>query len=164
MPPSFLPLRAARRLGLGCLALALLLPAVGCKTTKKSVEMAEVSGKVLYKGQALPGGRITFVSKDGSGFVGSSIIDEQGNYKTSVPVGEVAVSVDNQMLQSSAGAGRKGAGPPSIKPSTKRPGSEEAHAQKGRYVNIPEKYYAADSSGLVYTIKPGSQTIDIRLE
>jgi hypothetical protein len=149
--------------GLGCLALGLLLPAIGCQGPKKSIEMAEVSGKVLFKGQPLPGGRITFVSKEAPGFTGSGNIDEQGNYKCQVPVGEAKVSVDNQMLQATGG-GRKGPGAPANKPGLKRPGSEDAQPQKGRYVLIPNKYYSPDNSGLVFTIKPGSQTIEVRLE
>jgi hypothetical protein len=135
--------------------------ATGCRPAPKATEMAEVSGKVLFRNQPLPGGRVTFVSKDGPAFSGGGNIDENGNYKVEAPVGDVKVSVDNQML---APARQKGRVAPTKKPGLKRPGSEEAHAMKGRYVSIPEKYYSADESGLNYTVKKGPQTIEIKLE
>src|SRR5947209_7629005 len=98
MPPWFLRPRMARLAGLGFLSLGLLILAAGCGGPKKSVDMTEVSGKVLFQDQPLPGGRITFISKEASGFVGSGNIDENGNYKIQAPVGEVKVTVDNQML------------------------------------------------------------------
>jgi hypothetical protein len=123
--------------------------------------MAEVSGKVLFRGEPLPGGRITFVSKGGQAFTGGGNIDENGQYKVEVPIGEVKVSVDNQML---APPTRRGSSPPAQMPGLKRPGSEEATPMQGRYVEIPDKYYSADKSGLNYTIRKGPQTLEIRLE
>src|SRR5262245_6931507 len=88
---------AARLAGLCCLSICLLVLTTGCNTPR-SAEMAEVSGRVLYHGEPLPGGRVTFVSKGGQTFSGSGNIDEKGNYKVEAPVGDVTVSVDNRML------------------------------------------------------------------
>jgi hypothetical protein len=129
--------------------------------------MAEVSGKVLFQNQPLPGGRITFVSKDSPQFSGSGNIDANGQYKVDAPVGETKVSVDNQMLAPSGGAvgkGGKGPGPPTAMPGLKRPGSEAPLSEKGRYVPIPAKYANPDESGLTYTVKKGAQTKDFTLE
>jgi len=146
---------------LGCLSVGLLGLATGCPKPK-SIEMAQVSGKVLFRGQPLPGGRVTFVSQAGQAFTSGGNIDENGNYKVEAPVGDVKVSVDNRMLEASAG--RRGQGPPAAKPGLKRPGSEEPKTIQGQYIEIPKKYYSADESGLTYKITKGSQTIEIRLD
>jgi hypothetical protein len=161
MPLCFAQPGAVRLALLGCLSLGLLGLATGC-SRPKSVEMAEVSGKVLFRGQPLPGGRVSFVSKAGQAFTSGGNIDENGNYKVEAPVGEVKVSVDNRML--GAAPARRGPSAPASKPGLKRPGSEDAKPMQGQYVEIPEKYYSPDKSGLTYTIKKGSQTIEIRLD
>jgi len=151
-------------LRLGCLALGLVVLATGCPEKKKSIEMADVSGKVLFRGQPLPGGVVNFVSKDGQAFASGGNIDENGNYKAKAPVGEVKASVDNQMLAGTTFQGRKGQAAPTAKPGLKRPGSDPPQAMKGRYVEIPYKYRSPDDSGLTYKIQKGSNTIDIKLE
>jgi len=136
--------------------LSLLLLLVGCGKRPDSVDHAEVSGKVLFRGQPLPGGRVTFVSVKG-GFANSGNIEENGNYKVKAPVGEVQISVDNQMFSAKKG-------PTVEKPVLKKPGAEEAHKPTGRYVALPSKYEKAGESGLTYTVQKGSQTHDIKLE
>jgi len=127
--------------------------------------MAEVSGQVLYRGKPLAGGRVTFVSKGEQAFSGSGNIDEKGNYKVEAPVGEVTVSVDNRMLGGAPVKSRKGkGGAPAKKPGLKRPGSEEAHAVEGHYVQIPTKYHSPETSGLEYKIHEGPNQIEIKLE
>jgi hypothetical protein len=119
----------------------------------------EVSGKVLFKGNPLPGGRVTFAAIEG-GFASTRPIDENGNYKINAPIGAVLISVDNRMLQPRRGA-RRGQ-----EHRLKRPDSEvvEEEPIKGRrYVKIPERYANCDTSGLTYTVKPEAQTHDIEL-
>jgi hypothetical protein len=122
-----------------------------------SVEHAEVSGKVRFKGQPLPGGRITFVTVQG-GFAHVGTIDEHGNYKIAAPVGAVRIAVDNRVLQKQK---QKGAKDHVL---SKRPGAAAPEPLKGDYVAIPPKYYSAESSGLKYTVLPGPQTFEIRLD
>jgi hypothetical protein len=153
---------AARLAGLGCLSICLLVLTAGC--TPRSVEMAEVSGQVLFRGKPLPGGRVTFVSKSGQTFSGSGNIDEKGNYKVEAPVGDVTVSVDNRMLGGAPVKRKGGSGEPAKKPGLKRPGSEAAQTVKGRYVQIPTKYHSPETSGLQYSIHQGSNQIEIKLE
>jgi hypothetical protein len=127
----------------------------GCSSGPPAVENAEVSGKVLYRGQPLPGGKVTFVTVQG-GFAHNGTIDENGNYKISAPVGDVLVSVDNRMLRTQ----KKGAKEHVLK----RPGAEQPQALKGTYVALPAKYSTPSSSGLTYKVQPGPQTHDIRLD
>jgi hypothetical protein len=137
---------------LGCLVLA-----AGC-SPKRSAEHTDVSGRVLFGGKPLPGGRVTFVTVE-EAFASVGRIDDQGNYKIQAPVGEVMISVDNRMLRQNpvgnlAGP-RKGAG---------RPDQPDPDPVTGTYEEIPDKYYVPDTSGLKYTVKPGPQTHDIELK
>jgi hypothetical protein len=158
---TFSQLRMVRLALLGCLLVCLLGLATGC-STPKSTDMGEVSGTVTFNGKPLPGGRVTFVSKGGQAFSTGGNIDENGHYKIEAPIGEVNVSVDNRML--GASSDRRGPSGPAERPNLKRPGSEAAKPMAGHFVKIPEKYHSASESGLTFTIKKGSQTIDIPLQ
>jgi len=137
--------------------LLFLILLVGCTSSgPRSTEYADVSGKVYFKNQPLPGGRVNFVAVKG-GFAGSGNIEEDGSYKVSAPVGECQIAVDNTML-----APRKG--PAVSAPVLKKPGSEEVHQLKGKYVALPSKYEKAAESGQKYTVQKGAQTHDIKLE
>jgi hypothetical protein len=140
---------AGKVLGLG---LALVL-AAGCGGSFT----APVSGKVTYKGKALPGGTVTFIHPDGR--VGYGTIHEDGTYSISAaPGGNVKCIVQTtkpivpppQKLAArlSGGAAKPGA---TVYPA-------------GPYVPIPEKYGDPQTSGLSYTIDRASNTIDIPLE
>jgi hypothetical protein len=129
--------------------MGLLAWGVGCQS-KRSVEHARVTGKVLFNGKPLPGGRLTFLTVNG-GFASTGDIDENGNYQIEAPVGEVGISVDNSMLRSKVTPRH-----------LKRPNTEE-HALKGTWVQIPPRYRLVDQSGLNYTVKPGLQQFDINL-
>jgi hypothetical protein len=130
----------------------------GCRG-RRSAEHVEVSGRVLFKGQPLPGGKVSFVAEDG--FSSAGVIDENGNYSVKAPTGPSRISVDNRMLDprsaiSNMASAQKGAGP--------RPGGPEPEKPKGTYVQIPSKYYLTDQSGLTYEVtKEPKQTHDIQL-
>jgi hypothetical protein len=159
---------ARRTFGLAsglCLALGLLLPAVGCQPNKKKEPpYAEVSGTVLYKNKPLPGGEVTFVNE--GGFTGSATIGEDGKYTVKAPTGPVKIAVDNAMLNTAGAMSGRGRGPapPANQPRLKRPDSEPPKKMPGRFVPIPQKYYNPEESGLTYTVTSGSQTFDIKLE
>ncbi|QJW96441.1 hypothetical protein FTUN_3998 [Frigoriglobus tundricola] len=72
----------------------------------RSVDHAEVSGKVLLQGKPVPGGQVSFVAVNG-GFAASGNIDENGIYQIKAPVGEVKITVTNSMLQARKGAGAR---------------------------------------------------------
>jgi hypothetical protein len=46
----------------------------------------------------------------------------------------------------------------------KRPGSEDPTSFKGTYVQIPDKYYTPESSGLTYKVLNGTQTKNFELQ
>jgi hypothetical protein len=127
----------------------------GCGKSSHSVEHAEVTGKVLFNGKPLPGGKVTFVAVQG-GFAASGNIDENGAYQISAPIGEVEIGVDNQML-------RPRGGPRQI-PHPQQPGSgEQGPPLKGRWMDIPAVYSDPHTSGLKYTVQSGAQTHPIEL-
>lgn len=134
--------------------LGILTLMTGCGKGQHSVEHTEVSGKVLFGGKPLPGGKVTFITVDG-GFASTGTIDENGNYQIKAPVGEVEIGVTNRMLQSKVGA--KG------KPLLAKTEAKEHQALKGRWVKIPTQYEDPHASGLKYTVKQGAQTHDIEL-
>src|ERR1700722_14087234 len=124
--------KAVFRLACCTLSFGLLTLVVGCKSNPHSVEHAEVSGKVLFQGKPLPGGRVTFVAVKG-GFASSGNIDENGNYQVSSPVRDVEMGVVNRLFQ-------KQRGKPANTPHLKEPGAEEAKPLKGKWVDIPLSY------------------------
>ncbi len=136
-----------------CLALGLLVLSAGCKTSARSAKSTEVTGKVTFNGNPLPGGRIVFQTVSG-GFASTGDIDESGNYTINAPVGEVQISIDNTMLTQRMET-----------PHPKRPGAEDAKPLKGKFVRLPARYRDITRSGLKYTVKPGPapQTHDIEL-
>jgi hypothetical protein len=137
------------------LPLGLLVLGAGCQAGKPhSVPYAEVSGKVMYKGKPLPGGRITFVAVNG-GFASSGTIHRDGTYKLDAPVGDVQIAVDNEMLR------RPHAMIQSEEMMRRSPGEKDP--VKGTYVNIPDKYSSPDQSGLTCKVEPGAQTHDVNL-
>ena len=145
-----------------CLLSGVLLAAVGCgERPPHSVDYAEVSGKVLYKGNPVPGGRVTFITPKW-GFSGIADIDENGQYKGMSPVGDVLIGVDNWMLRPPKV--EKGKKPPPKVPSLKVPGEETRPPLKGKYVPIPAKYADPSKSGLTFKVEKGTQTHDITLD
>jgi hypothetical protein len=148
------------RLVCGCLLLGLLTGTIGCKKSLHSTTHEEVSGKVLFNGKPLPGGRVTFAAIEG-GFASTRPIDEKGNYKIDAPIGDVLISVDNRMFLPRDA--KKQARQQAVHPKRPAAQAEEEGPSKGRYVPIPERYANCDTSGLTYTVKPGPQTHDIEL-
>lgn len=156
------------RLSCCCLSLGLLIVMAGCGGTPRSVQTADVSGKVTFQGKALPGGRLAFVAVKG-GFPSSAIISEDGTYQIKAPIGDVKIGVENGMLKPQGGGGKmgkgsRGGGPPKGGSHPKQPGAEpKEEPVKGKYVAIPLIYADPATSGLTYTVKSGSQTHDIEL-
>lgn len=152
----------ARLAGYLCLVSGVLLSTGGCgERPPHSVEYAVVTGKVLYKGKPLPGGRVMFVTAKW-GFTSSGVIDENGQYEIKSPVGDVNIAVDNRILQ--AQKKEKGKTQPKKSPSAKLPGAELPPPPKGKYVKIPEKYADPGKSGLSFKVEKGTQTHDITLD
>jgi hypothetical protein len=144
---------------------ALLLACVaGCGASQ-----GRVSGLVLYKGKPLPGGQLTFISADASKRPVSADIDENGRYEAYLPLGDVAIAVENLNLKPPDRL-PPGFSPLGIKlpPAEKQTGEAKPNPAApqlppGTYVPIPEKYYDARTSGLTYMVIPGTQTHNIDL-
>lgn len=154
--------RAVLRLSCFGLWFGMLTLLAGCDKNPRTTKFVEVSGKVMFQGKPLPGGRITFVAVKG-GFASTETIDESGHYQIKAPIGEVKISVDNTMLKSQGG-GKRGGGPPKGMKHPRPPDSKsEEKPIKGQWVQIPRQYADADKSGLTYTVGPDPQTHDIEL-
>src|SRR5436190_387799 len=110
-------------------------PSAFAEDKKPEPKGEPVDGKVFFKGQALPGGTVTFVSKDGKTSV-SAAIGADGIYKAVVPAGEYRVAVST--------AAKKD--------------------DPKKYVPIPAKYGDPEKSGLTYSVVKGKQTFDLQLQ
>ena len=158
-------------------ALRLALPLLFLVVTGCGPKTAKVSGTVLYDGKPLPGGRVTFRPEDPKRNSVMVELDEQGNYQTELPVGEVQVSVDNRELepvpaapagglpdflpaearQKLSGAAKSGDAPADAPP----PNAPDK--LPGKYVPIPERYYTIEKSGLKFTVHGPEQKQNIEL-
>lgn len=144
----------------GTLSIGLLILIPSCKPSARSVEHAEVSGKVIFKGQPLPGGTISFVAVIG-GFSYTGLIDENGNYKVNAPEGEVRIGVLNKMLLGGSGKADSEAKGDSLR--QEKTAGQKKGIIKGRYVRLPFDFGDPIKSGLKYTVKPGPQTHDVEI-
>jgi hypothetical protein len=118
-------------------ALLVVFLAAGCDS-----KSGTVSGKVTYKGEAVPGGFVDIIPETGpeKGTVFSSTIGENGEYRvTGVPVGPAQVLI------------RHPGGPPTRLP---RPPRKP----------YPKRYATAEGSDLKFTVTSGRQQYDIDLK
>lgn len=137
----------------------------------------EVSGKVLFNKEPLPGGRVTFRPADPKQDSVSAELDEQGNYRAVLPAGEVLISVDNRELEPppSIVSGRIPEGlPPEIaqklrgtaksQPAPAKTPDDAPVERRGRFVRIPTRYHEVETSKLQFKVQAGKQTHNIELE
>jgi len=128
---------------------------------------------VIYKGQPLPGGIVTFLTKDNHSV--SATIQEDGTYEiTKVPTGSVTICVETESLNpvmppAQAGMGvRKEQGfimPESMRGRVpKEMARPEEPPLTGKYVKIPKKFTDPEQSGLTYVVQRGKQVHDIELK
>jgi hypothetical protein len=148
------------------LAFCCLLAGGGCAAdTLKNLpaaEMGTVKGQVLLNGRPLTGGMVIFSSmQGGKETFFEAVIDENGAYSITVPVGVNQIAVDNRMLaQKTTGGKRLGA----ARRGRAKPGNEPPNQVKGHYVSLPGKYANPVTSGLTWTVEKGTHTHDIRLD
>ncbi len=153
------------RSGLVCtciLGLAVLSGCSGGAGGQRAFPTGEVSGTVMYKGNRISLGKITFISTGGTGDFGSAGIND-GYYTVQAPLGlckiEIQVQSDEnkyavtpqqlKMIKSKMKAMRdQGKNVPDEPPQvTKRP-----------IIDLPDKYKFAEKSGLEFEVKAGKQT------
>ena len=127
---SSLVARSAAGILGGCL---LILLTSGCG----GEAVGAISGKVMFEGQPLPEGIVSFVTAQGQVVTGRV---HGGAYAVKgVPVGPAKITV------------RQIADP------------FDRHPPSSRVKEIPLRYRSADDSGLTYTVVSGSQTHDLEL-
>jgi hypothetical protein len=173
-----------------CLLFILLFGLVlGCGSSKAAP--AQVSGKVSYNGQPVPGGTVVFYSSAG---VYSAAINTDGTYTAAdLPEGEMVVTVDTESLnpdrktaaytpsaiKARAEAGSKSkysgssvpaaksapaaSGAKDQKPNTS-PVPEGANVDPVTYVKIPRNYADKTKSPLKVVLKSGSQEQNLELK
>lgn len=128
-----------------------------------------MKGKVTFKGKLLPAGTIAIVGKENR--IGHGYINKDGTYEVkNAPVGEVTITVQTPS------PGRGGMNPPQAPPGVKNPGipsmpkefvpggADEKTELPKDYEPAPAKYGKVETSDLKYTLKSGTQTIDIDLK
>lgn len=132
--------RAAASVGLMLLLLAL----AGCG--RGEVKLVPVQGKVLYRGQPLPGGTIVFVpdpERGGAGPLASSEIRPDGQY----------------VLQTGS---RSGAVPGWHRVTVAAPASSPVQTASW---SLPQRFSHPEQSGQIHEVKPAvPNTIEIKLE
>ena len=116
-----------------------------------------VSGKVTYKGEAVPdGATIIFINKD-NGITASGTIGSNGSYSLQMRDG------GNILV----GSYQIGVTPPTIEMT---PAEEEAVNLTGKmppvkkWPSIPEKYRIPESSGELFEVKEGSNVFDLDMQ
>ena len=132
----------------GLFAFAMLFMA-GCGSG--GLPQADVSGKVTFQGEPVPGVLVSFTPERGPGASGKT--DAQGNYTLSTKkTGDGAVVGHHIVAISQPRQGmilEKGK-PPQVAPPPK--------------MVIPPKYANAQTSGLTAEVKVGDNTLDFKLD
>jgi hypothetical protein len=133
-----------------------------------SPAQGKVSGRVVFDGEPLPAGRVTFRPADPRQNTVSAELDAQGNFTVVLPLGDVLVSVDNREWEP------RGPRDAELPKDLKLPAEAKKHfggtkadgagdKSAGKYVPIPTKYYGAETSGLRFTVQGGDQKQDFEL-
>jgi hypothetical protein len=119
---------------------------------------ADIEGKVTLDNSPVPSAMVSFTSVDeATNFSIRCRVD--GTYKgIDVPLGPMKVCIDR-----SAVLGPKRDKPKSSKFWSKKNKKNQQETAAGSAASIPKKYSDPDSSGLITTIKPGTNIYDIEL-
>jgi hypothetical protein len=143
---------------LGALALLVALAVVGCGG---GVGKGTVSGKVTYKGAPLKGGRVAFSTSNNQAVMAD--IGEDGSYTTpEMTTGPAKISVQTSYMKQMVRVPANRPPKDQKMPEGYQMGGDPEAAK--HYVAIPAQYEKADTSGLTYDVKRGSQNHDINLQ
>lgn len=115
-------------------------------------ELAEVTGKVTYKGKPVPGGMIVFLSEDGKRFV--SPIKRDGSFSLKSPLGPVKAAV---VTRQPSGDGMNDNERPAVREVPPLPPGTDPKSLP------PKNYERFETSGLSYEVTQSGQTIDVTL-
>src|SRR5262249_34498479 len=113
----------------------------GCKPKGSTVE-SQVNGKVTYKGSAVTGGTISFLTPEGT--LSTFQVEEDGSYTAlNLPVGQSKVTVETESIK---GQGELPAGiPPEMKKEAEAKAASKGVTVGSKYMPIPKKYADANS-------------------
>jgi hypothetical protein len=132
------------------LAGALGLALAGCGGST-----GHVSGTVRFKGAPIPGGRVTFTSRDGGGVSGFAWVGVDGSYSIrGCPTGPVKITV----LSMERSRGGNGFDNPRGVVGARRSG------QSRKLPAIPLRYADPRTTDLEYNVCGGNQTHDLDLK
>jgi hypothetical protein len=157
-------------------ACLLIVPLEGCDKAATVAPTAKLSGKVVFKGQPLPGGNITFRPKGGGGPISTGIAPD-GTYQVPLPfTGEATVTVMTTKPGTDTAKGAEKADKSILdkqlqqtKEKTMSPEEKERWQKMyggqaaGKYVALPGKYRDHKTTPLTVTIKGGDQVEDFNL-
>lgn len=114
---------------------------------------ATLEGAATLNGEKVPLALVVVVGQNGSA-TGQL---EEGKYKVeNVPLGDVKIAVNTQAARGQMISQQ-------MAQSYKGPGSKGPAKPAPRFVDVPSKYWEAETSGLTTTTKRGTNTFDISL-
>ena len=125
-----------------------LLTCTGC-----GAKSGDITGKVLFRGEPLPAGKISFFCEGGNKPVIARDITAGAYSILNAPLGAARVTVVTFQIKQDPVPGAIQSPVP----------TDVSAAPSGPYVAIPDRYRMPDTSGLTYTITAGQQTKDWEL-
>lgn len=133
----------------------------------KKPEMGKVHGKVLYKGQPVTRGTISFFPIEGkggdSGQPAIGEIGSDGSFElTTYDTGDGAVTGQHKAIVVSMSEGVQKVASDMI-PSQLPEDLKKAEAQAPKPL-VPQKYMDPEKTPLKYTVRPGDNVFDIELK
>jgi hypothetical protein len=150
--------------GSSVVLLAAAATLAGCGGDPSKPKLGRVSGKVMYKGQPVTKGVVSFVPVGGpgaqTGQAAAGEIGSDGSYTlTTFEQGDGAVVGEHTVLvqarEEDPAIQGKGMPIPDAKGQLKIKPPKQL---------VPEKYATAQTSPLKFTVKEGSNTVDLNLE
>lgn len=145
------------------LLLALVTAVVGCGKAADGFagQRGKVSGKATLAGQPLPAGcQVLFVATKG-GFTASGPVGPDGAFALEYQVPQ-GLPVGDYVVQISPPAGGSSAAP--VDPAAMaQKMTLSANAKPASGLPFPERYASTSTSGLAFTVQPGSNTFELSL-
>jgi hypothetical protein len=129
----------------GVLLGIVLMLGAGCGSTDSGPATASVSGSVTFGGEAVGEGTIVFEAAE-TGHGGEATLESDGAYKIELPVGSYSVIVQPPMIEV--------AEDPDTDPSM----------EYKEVANIPEKYWAPETSDLKAEVTESGATANFELQ
>jgi hypothetical protein len=148
--------RFGKSAGAGLLALALLASACIVREEKLPETGATLEGTIKYGDEPVEYALIQVLGPQG---VGTGIVGEDGRYRVeNAPIGEVRIGVNTAAAQGQYQSKMMASGV------YKGPEAKGKGRVVGlKFIQIPQKYYDPDTSGIKTTVNKGANTFDITI-